>query len=642
MLQNSIHNLLKQNNGLVRFLKNVRNRYFLKIGIDFFILLLCAPLAVMIRRGPIDHYDVQLTLVYVAVAFAPKLLGLRIFNVHRQSWHTASIPDLLKIGYAVALSSVLIFGLVTFLRPQVVVPYGVVVIDAMLSFGLLSVFRLSARLGAEKLITAYNAQSVANKKRVLIIGAGDAGTMMAREMLRHPENGLNPVAFLDDNKNKHKQRFMDIPVLGSIEDLDHVAKKVKADLVLTAIPSVPEAIRRVVEITSKLKVRHQILPRLSDLLNGKVSIGQMRDVDVQDLLQRKPVNLNMSEISKYISGSVVLVTGAGGSIGSEIVRQVCRFKPSKLLIVGRGENSVYNLQQELHRYHSSISYIPFIADIRDEITLERIFSEHKPEIIFHAAAHKHVPLMEQNPEQAVLNNILGTANLAELALRYKAARFVNISTDKAVNPTSVMGASKRVAEYVIESVAQKAKNGQVFVSVRFGNVLGSRGSVIPLFKKQIQNGGPITVTSAEMTRYFMTIPEASQLVLQAGGMDNNGAVYVLDMGEPVKIVDLAKDLITLSGLTAEKDIKIEFTGMRPGEKLFEELLTAEEGTVSSKYEKIFMARKSKLSIDNLEMILAHLKNAAERGDQDSIRQCFHEIIPNFTGYTVNQVKTPAQ
>jgi len=627
--------LFNRENFYTRILKNARQRFLIKLLLDFVVILACAPIAVYLRTGPIEAVEFSLVLAYLGISFAPKLLGLRLFNVHRQSWHNVSTGDLFKLIMAIGTSFVLTLFLVFVIRPYLIIPYGVVVIDGMLSILFLGASRVSARMLAEQATQMQVPKS--SVKKVIIIGAGSAGTMIAREMFRHPENGLNPVAFLDDDSSKHKQRFLDVPVMGAIEDLEWVARKVKAEMVLTAIPSVPEAIRRVVEITGKLKIRHQILPRLSDLLNGKVSINQMRDVDVQDLLNRKPVQLNTDEISKYISDKVVLVTGAGGSIGSEIVRQVCRFKPAKLLIVGRGENSVYQLQQELLRYHSEIAYEPFIADVRDEITLERIFKQHRPEIIFHAAAHKHVPLMEQNPEQAVLNNIFGTSNLVELSLKYEIERFVNVSTDKAVNPTSVMGASKRVAEYVVESAAVRAGKNQHFVSVRFGNVLGSRGSVIPLFKKQIEMGGPITVTSAEMTRYFMTIPEASQLVLQSGGMDHNGAVYVLDMGEPVRIVDLARDLITLSGLEPGVDVKIEFTGMRPGEKMYEEILTAEEGTTSSKYEKIFMARKNGVSINNLDDMLAELKASAETGNEQAIRKCFHAIIPHFTGYKVEEV-----
>ncbi len=632
---NRLRNSLTPDHFLYEFFVDVRKRYMVKILLDFSVLLACAPLAVLIRMGHIHAVEMNMIIIYTALAAAPKLLGLRLFNVHRQSWHNVSVRDLFKIVMAIGFATAIIFAVSLSFRSLYPIPFGVIAIDGMLSILILGFFRLFARIGNENKDQYLNGNSGKKNKRVLIIGAGSAGTMMARELFRHPENRMVPVGFIDDDPAKQSQRYLDLPVYGTIEQLREVVKKTNASMVLTAIPSNPAVIREVVEITNSLKVDHQVLPRLSDLINGKVSISQIRTVDVQDLLGRDAVKLNMTEIADYIEGKTVLITGAGGSIGSEIVRQVCRFRPGLLLLVGRGENSIFQLQQELSRYHSETKYVPFITDVRDRVSLERIFSNYKPDLIFHAAAHKHVPLMEANPEQAVLNNILGTRNLVDLALQYDTERFVNISTDKAVNPTSVMGASKRVAEYVVESGAVRAQNDQIFVSVRFGNVLGSRGSVIPLFKEQIKKGGPVTVTDEQMTRYFMTIPEASQLVLQAGGMHNNGAVYVLDMGEPVRIVDLARDLIKLSGLKPDVDIKIRFTGTRPGEKLYEEILTAEEGTTHSRYEKIFMARKSGVGIENLDEMLGELTYAAEEGDQERIRECLYNMIPNFTGYTMN-------
>lgn len=610
------------------YLISKKKRLWLKIFLDFSVVMICAPIAVYIRMGHLAAIDLNLVFLYSGIAIAPKLLGLSFFTVHRQSWHNVGIRDLYKIISAVALSFILIIAAMIVLRSYAVIPWGVPFIDAILSVFALGSTRLIARLSAEQ--SEFFLRGGKKAKQVLIVGAGRAGTMMAREMLRHPENAMKPVAFLDDDPAKQRQRFLDIPVHGPLDELESAVNKYNVDLVLIAIPSSPESIRKVVHLSSKVKVKYQILPRLSDILHGKVSISQIRDVDVQDLLHREAIDLDLDEIARYIKGKKVLVTGAGGSIGSEIVRQVCRFSPETLYILGRGENSIYDLQKELGRYHSQIPYKAFIADVRDEVSLRRIFENHKPEIVFHAAAHKHVPLMEENPEQAVLNNILGTLNLVKLSLKYGIERFVNISTDKAVNPTSVMGASKRVAEYVVEQGAEKAKSNQVFVSVRFGNVLGSRGSVIPLFKEQINRGGPVTVTHQDMTRYFMTIPEASKLVLQAGGMDQNGAVYVLDMGEPVRIVDIAKDLISLSGLKPGEDIEIKFTGTRPGEKLFEEILTAEEGTISSKYEKIFVARKNGVSIEELDSKLEKLFKATNDGDTDRIRYHFSEMVPNFS------------
>jgi len=613
-------------------LKKIRARYFLKTSLDVLVLMACAPIAVYLRVGHSDAFGGILFYEYMAIAFAPKLLGLRLFNIHRQSWHNISTGDLKKLIYAISVAFLLTLLIQIIVRPYFVVPFGIPFIDASISLIALGGFRLAARGIAEDLVYRIQ-QASGNNKKVIIIGAGNAGTMIAREMLKFPENGMIPVAFLDDDINKQRKRFLDISVVGTSEDLEKTVEKYEADLVLTAIPSDPDAIRKIMKITSQHKIRHLALPRLSDIISGKISINQIRDVKVEDLLQRQTINLNLSEISNYLNDRTILVTGAGGSIGSEIVRQVIQFNPKKVILLGRGENSIFELEQELNKFYSDLTYESVITDVKDKASLAKVFKRYEPEIIFHAAAHKHVPLMENNPDQAILNNVLGTKNLVDLSLKYNVLRFVNISTDKAVNPSSIMGASKRLAEMVVEWGAQKAKNDIYFVSVRFGNVLGSRGSVIPIFKKQIASGGPVTVTSKEMTRYFMTIPEASQLVLQAGGMDNKSAVYVLDMGEPVKIYDLAKDLIQLSGLTPDKDIKIKITGNRPGEKLYEELLTAEEGTVSSKYQKIFVACKTETEIPDFESYLEDLIQTAKNGVEDELRDKIFEAIPTFTGNT---------
>jgi FlaA1/EpsC-like NDP-sugar epimerase len=385
----------------------------------------------------------------------------------------------------------------------------------------------------------------------------------------------------------------------------------------------------VVDLAREANVAYRIIPGVFEILSGKVGISQIRSVSLEDLLRRDPVKLETSQIAGYLEGRTVLVTGAGGSIGSEIVRQVCRFAPKKLVLLGRGENSVYLIQQELRRTYPEVDVEAVIGDVRDLTTLRRAFSSFLPQVVFHAAAHKHVPLMEDNPWEAIINNVRGTSNVVELCLEFEVERLVNVSTDKAVNPTSVMGASKRCAEFLVQRGAVRAK-GQ-FVSVRFGNVLGSRGSVIPLFQEQIKAGGPVTVTHPDMTRYFMTIPEASQLVLQAGGLAENGAVYVLDMGEPVKIVDLAKDVIRLSGYEVGRDIEIKFSGVRPGEKLFEELLTAEEGTSASKHTKIFIAKEVAMP-SQFETNLEQLYTAAANQDGEGVRSMLKKLIPTFRDF----------
>ena len=427
----------------------------------------------------------------------------------------------------------------------------------MLAVAGMSVARVTIRFERER-VGKQEAVNAGSRRYVLIAGAGESGSMMAREMRRHPEKGLIPVGFVDDDPAKLRTRVAGVPVIASLNRLAAAARTSGADEVLISMPSADgDTIRRVVDQARKADLNYRILPAIHDLISGSVSISQIRPVNLEDLLRRDPVELETSLIRQYVTGRRVLVTGAGGSIGSEIVRQIARFEPAHIVLLGRGENSVFLIEQEMRRSYPSIPVSPVITDVRDMEKLEQVFSTHRPEVVFHAAAHKHVPLMEANPDQAIFNNVGGTRNLATLALEFGVARFVNVSTDKAVNPTSVMGASKRCAELIVRQAAERCKPHQHFVSVRFGNVLGSRGSVVPFFQKQIARGGPVTVTDANMIRYFMTIPEAAQLVLQAGGMDTPGAVYVLDMGKPVKIVDLARDLILLSGLEPGRDIEIK-------------------------------------------------------------------------------------
>jgi len=474
-----------------------------------------------------------------------------------------------------------------------------------------------------------NSKSLVEPKNILIVGAGEAGTMIAREMLRHPEAGMKPKGFLDDDPAKEGTKILGLPVLGPIDSLPIEVRNHLIQEVLIAIPSGDgRLVRRIMDLSRKAGVSYRIIPGVYQVLSGEVSISQIRKVDIEDLLGREPVSLDVDAISKYLKGKRILVTGAGGSIGSEIVRQVARFGPEKVVLLGRGENSLFELELEIKALFPRLKYELVIADVQNRQKLERVFKKFRPQVVFHAAAHKHVPLMETNADQAIINNVLGTKNVAELALKWGVERFVNISTDKAVNPTSVMGASKRIAEMIVRKLAEKAAPGHTFVSVRFGNVLGSRGSVIPIFKRQIASGGPVTVTHPEMKRYFMTIPEAAQLVLQAAALPYNGKVYVLDMGEPVKIKNLAEDLIKLSGFTPHEDIDIIYTGLRPGEKLFEELLTAEEGTIPSPHEKIYIANQNDID-ESFDEKLEYLLKVAQDGDKEEILSVIKMIVPTF-------------
>jgi FlaA1/EpsC-like NDP-sugar epimerase len=435
----------------------------------------------------------------------------------------------------------------------------------------------------------YYIKTKQEKKRALIIGAGAAGSMLVRQFTKNHDAEILPVGFVDDDTAKQKLQIYGVTVMGRTEDIPQLVEKLNVETIIIAIPSMSKSeIQRVYQECSKTKAKTQIMPMLEDIVSGKVSVNQFRDVQVEDLLGRDPVELDTKSISEKLTGKTILVTGAGGSIGSEICRQVSKFKPKKLVLVGHGENSIYGIDMELrNKYQGDFDIMPVIADIQDRSRIFEVMESHNPDVVYHAAAHKHVPLMEYNPKEAVKNNVIGTKNVAEAADTFGVKTFVLVSSDKAVNPTNVMGSTKRIAEMVIQNLNKESQTN--FVAVRFGNVLGSRGSVIPLFKRQIQSGGPVTVTHPDMTRYFMTIPEASRLVMQAGALARGGEIFVLDMGEPVKIVDLAKNLINLSGYTIE-EIGIKYAGIRPGEKMYEELLGENEVHGEAVFPKIFVGK----------------------------------------------------
>lgn len=606
----------------------MRNLY--KYLTDLAIWTLALPLAYFLRiemQVTWYYYDIA---VMTALALPIKAIVLYQFQFHRQSWTRIGIWDLSRIIQGVALVTLIVLASLLLFNLGIYIPRSVPVIEAGITIMLLSGVRLFSRIRNETIRRSDVRRSARKVSRVLVAGAGEAGVMLAREVRRHPESYMEIVGFLDDNPTKEKEWYLGYAILGSLEDLPEAAHRHRVDKVIIAMPTAEgDVIRKVVTMAQDAGIDSQIMPGYYELLRGNFNIAKLRKVDVTDLLGREQVELDVAPISKYLFGRTVLVTGAGGSIGSEITRQIIKFSPAHVLLLGRGENSIFRVEREFLAEYPNIKFTPIIVDIRDYASLEHVFQKYRPEVIFHAAAHKHVPLMESNPDQAVFNNVGGTRNLTELTLKYDVERFVNISSDKAVNPTSVMGCSKRVAEYMVHRASLRAGKNQSFVSVRFGNVLGSRGSVVPLFKQQIEAGGPITVTHPDMTRYFMTIPEASQLVLQAGGLNSNGSIYILDMGSPVKIVDLARDLIRLCGFTPDVDIKIEFSGMRPGEKLFEELLTDEEGTTSTRHSKIFRARANGPAADEFDGLISDLFDAAHKQDGMEIRRQFRRIVPSY-------------
>lgn len=504
------------------------------------------------------------------------------YRLYHRAWEYASVGEMIGIVRAVTLS-ILAAGLMQFIvNGNVYV--RVLGITWMLHIILIGGSRFSWRMYRDN----YMRPQI-DRKRALIIGAGSAGSMLVRQLKKSQDTDLFPVGFVDDDPKKQKLQIYGVTVFGKTKDIPNLVDILNVETIIIAIPSLSKKeIQKIYLECSKTKVKTQIMPLIEDLISGKVSVNQIREVQVEDLLGRKPVELDINSISKKITGKTILVTGAGGSIGSEICRQVSKFKPKKLLLLGHGENSIYQIDMELRNRHGKdFEIIPIIADVQDRDRIFEVMSVHVPDVVYHAAAHKHVPLMEYNPKEAVKNNVIGTKNVAEAADMFGVNTFVLVSTDKAVNPTNVMGSTKRIAEMVIQQLNKTSQTN--YVAVRFGNVLGSRGSVIPLFKKQIQNGGPVTVTHPDMTRYFMTIPEASRLVMQAGALARGGEIFVLDMGEPVKIVDLAKNLIHLSGYNID-EIGIKYAGIRPGEKMYEELLGENEVHKKEVFPKIFIGK----------------------------------------------------
>jgi FlaA1/EpsC-like NDP-sugar epimerase len=536
-----------------------------------------------------------------------------IYRLYHKAWEYASIGEMVAIIKAVTFS-IAVTGVV-----QLIINGNVYIrvlgITWMLHIIFIGGSRFSWRMYRDRYM-----KSKQTKKRALIIGAGSAGTMLVRQLLKSNDTELEPVAFVDDDPKKQKLQIYGVTVAGETKDIPELVEKHSIDNIIIAIPSLNKhEIQKIYQECSKTKVKTQIMPMIEDIVSGKVSVNQFREVEVEDLLGRDPVELDIQSISKKISGKTILVTGAGGSIGSEICRQVCKFNPKKIVLLGHGENSIYQIDMELrNQYKTDFEIVPVIADVQDRFRIFEVMEEHQPDVVYHAAAHKHVPLMEYNPKEAVKNNVIGTKNVAEAADTFGIGTFVLVSSDKAVNPTNVMGSTKRIAEMVIQNLDKDSKTK--FVAVRFGNVLGSRGSVIPLFKKQIQAGGPVTVTHPDMTRYFMTIPEASRLVMQAGALARGGEIFVLDMGEPVKIVDLAKNLIRLSGYT-EDEIGISFAGIRPGEKMFEELLGEKEVHGEPVFPKIFIGKSVEVDYGKVSTLIE------EYPDYDNVY--LHDYVLNL-------------
>ena len=597
-------------------------------SLDIISVILAAFISMYLRfdsdKIPVNY--LSLLISYMPLTVVIYIVSFYLFNLYGRIWRYASATELIAIVIANIVASTVWYFISLYIGA--VLPRSLYVFTGLLLIFFIGGSRLSLRFYSYVMNKPKYSQIQRKKNKVLIIGAGDAGAMLLREIERYHIANRQVVGFIDDDKNKTGKILLGVKILGTRNNITRIAAIEHIDEIIIAMPSVKgKEIKAIINICKQTNCKLTILPGLYEIIEGivNVNVNQLRPVDVEDLLGRDPVKLDTTAVKEYLAGKIVLITGAGGSIGSEIVRQVAKMQPKKLLLLGKGENSIYEITQELKISSPEIKTVPIIADIRDKERIKAIMDYFKPQVVFHAAAHKHVPLMEYQPAEAVRNNILGTKVVADEAVAHNVETFVMISTDKAVNPTSVMGCTKRVAEMYVQSMNKNS--GTRFVAVRFGNVLGSRGSVIPLFKKQIAKGGPVTVTHPDMKRYFMTIPEASQLVLQAGAMAKGGEVFVLDMGEPVRIYDLAKDLITLSGLIPDKDIEIKITGLRPGEKLFEELLSAEDGTEKTTHKKIFTARIKEIDKAGLDREISKI---LEITDGEEVVAALQKIVPTYT------------
>ena len=611
----------------------LRVRYLLWIDLLCILLAITASFIIryeaLLRVWPYLRFNWTLFVVVPLV----RLPLYYAFHLYRRLWRYASIQEFEVILVAGVLGSLLVYGVNFGLLPLLGIPYcpsrSIWALEGGISVALLGFTRLLLRLWQARM-TPHDAARlkmlVQNPRRVLIAGAGDAGAMMLREIQNNPGLGLHVVGLVDDNVNKLHMHIYGTPVLGTRQAIPDLVKRQRIDEVIIAMPTAPgKSIREIKTICEQARVPYKTVPGVYELIDGTVSVNQLREVQIEDLLRRDTVPLSTGNVA-YLRDAVVMITGAGGSIGSELCRQVAAQNPGRLIVLDQGENAVYHIDMVLRTRFPKLDVVPVVADIRDLRRIERVMAQYQPGIIFHAAAYKHVPLMECNPDEVILNNVLGTRNLLQAAEQHDVAHFVLISTDKAVNPSNFMGASKRIVELLVQDAAKRS--GRSFVAVRFGNVLGSEGSVVPHFKQQIASGGPVTLTHREMTRYFMTIPEAVQLVIQAAVLGHGGEIFVLDMGDPVRIVDLARDLITLSGLQPDRDIEIVFTGLRPGEKLAEALFNEAESYTLTAHEKVFVVTEAMpVESQTLQWGVQKLIRLAQDGEVDQLWGAIQALAP---------------
>jgi FlaA1/EpsC-like NDP-sugar epimerase len=621
--------------------QKVRNRHFM--AMDILICIVVPVLSLFLRyEGDIDWHYIELPLAFTILIFTVSKMSLfYYFGFYKRLWSMASIDELAIIMFAGLWALILeTFIFIVFHRIDVFtlsrLPYSLPFLDSFFSMFFVALMRFSIRF-VERISQRVKGKNQKKGERILIAGAGAAGTEIVQEMQRSAYLGLHPIAFVDDDPSKHNLRHRGVPIAGSCSNIREIIGQYKIEKVIIALPTAPGSkIRQIVSDCLEAGVETLTVPGIFEILNGRVNIEKIRKIQIEDLLRREPVKTDIEKVKELIQNKSILITGAGGSIGSELCRQLLKFNPSRLILLGHGENSIFEIEQELKvRKKEKIQsgsittkITARIADLRFKDRLKDIFEEFNPEIVFHSAAHKHVPLMESNPQEAVTNNILGTKNLVDTAIEFNVSHFISISTDKAVNPTNIMGASKRVTEMIVMEAA--AKTGRIYSAVRFGNVLGSSGSVVRTFQKQLENGGPLTITHPDIIRYFMTIPEAVQLVLQASVLGKGGEIFVLDMGQPIKIEDLAKDMIRLAGYMEGTDINIKVIGLRPGEKLFEELFVKGETYEKTIHEKILIARNASLFISEyLSGVLDHFIESKGILTREEIIARLFQLVPEF-------------
>ena len=612
----------------------IRNRYVLAGDLILIVMCVLGSYALRLELGTLFVYYIQSAYFMIGVSLIIKPLIYHYFGLYRRMWVYASVQELKIILFAVTIASALVaatmISLFT-LRMFGGFPRSILIIDWILSMLGVGGLRFAIRVIAESNRLPVQGSGSDHVKHVLIVGAGDAGALVVRELQKNAQLNMKAIGFLDDSKEKQQQQLMGIPVIGTIEDLKKVLSHQHVDEVIIAIPSAPgRVVRLVADGCRQRGIPFRTMPGIYELLGGKVNLNRLRDVDIADLLRRQPARMKDELVGNIITGKTIMVTGAGGSIGRELCRQITRWEPSELILLGHGENSIFETLLELQESSPSLSIKPLIADIRDHQRIEAIFREYKPQVVFHTAAHKHVPLMETNVAEAIMNNVIGTRTIVASSLKNNVERFVLISTDKAILPANVMGGTKRIAEMIVLDAAKSSL--RPYCVVRFGNVLGSRGSVVPLFKRQIALGGPVTVTHPEMKRYFMTIPEAVYLVLQAASMGEGGEAFLLNMGQQVKILDLAEDLIRLSGLEPGKDIEVVFTGIRPGEKLSEDLWEEGHAFKETEHPDIFRlnGQDQLLSGQVLNRVVDRLETLCRTGNPEKLIAYMNEVIPGAT------------